>query len=34
MPLGARIAVVTISITAPAVRMKQRRGAKQEGRED
>ena len=34
MPLGTRTTVVTISITAPTVSMKQRIGAKQEGRED
>ena len=33
MPLGARTAVVTISIIVPTVRRMQRKGAKQEGRE-
>ena len=33
-PLGAKIMVVVISVVVPTVRRKQRRGAKQEGRED
>ena len=34
MPLGARMAQVTISITTPTVKRQQTRGAKYDGRED
>ena len=34
MPLGARIAQVIISMTAPTANRQQRRGAKKDGRED
>ena len=34
MPLGAKTAQVTISMTAPTAKRQQRSGAKYEGRED
>ena len=34
MPFGAKMAQVTISITAPTAKRQQRRGVKYDGRED